>query len=72
MNDAITKGRRDDFASDRIMDDKSDPAGRLVVAAQNTVAQEDDVFDGIEFKTVFVDGFAFALAGIFVGAPKFL
>lgn len=72
VNDAITEGRSDDLADDWIVDDESDAAARAVMAADDTIAQGDDIFHVVEFETMLVDGFAFALAGDFVGAPKLL
>ncbi len=70
MNDAITKWCGDDFAGDGVVDDKSDAAARLITTADDTVAEEENIFYIVNFETMLIDSLAFAFAGNFVGAPK--
>ncbi len=70
MDDAVTKGGGDDFAGDGVVNDEGDAARRFIAATNNTVAEEDEIFHVGEFEAVFVDGFAFAFAGVVIGLPK--
>lgn len=70
VDDAVAKGGGDDFAGDGVVDDEGDAARRFITAANNTVAEEDEIFHIGEFEAVFVDGFAFAFAGVVVGLPE--
>lgn len=72
MNDAVAKGRGDDFAHDGIVDDESDTSRRSVIMPENAVAQGDEIFEDINFEGMLVEGAQFAETGAEIGAPKFL
>lgn len=70
VDDAVTKGGGDDFAGDGIVDNEGYAARGLIAATNDAVAEEDEIFHIGEFEAVFVDGFAFAFAGVVVGLPE--
>lgn len=56
VDDAVAKGGGDDFADDRVMNDEGDAAAGLVVMADEAVAEIDNIFHGVKFKLVLVNG----------------
>ncbi len=72
MDDAIAERGGDDFADNRVVNDEGDAAAGFVTAAKNAVAELGDIFHFVNFKTVFVESFAFAFAGEVVSAPELL
>lgn len=71
MDDAVAKGRSDNLADNRVMDNESDAATRNIATADNAIAELGNIFHFVELETMFVDGLALAFAGDFVGAPEF-
>lgn len=72
VNDAVAERGGDDFTDDGVMDDKGDAATGFVVMADETVAEINNVFHGVEFELMLIDGLAFAFASDVVGNPKFM
>ncbi len=70
VDDAIAEGRGDNLADDGVANDEGDPAAGFVVALDDAVAQGNNVFHVVEFETMLVDSFAFALARVSVGLPQ--
>ena len=71
MNYAVAKGSGDNFTDDRVVNDEGDAAAGLVVMTDEAVAEINDVFHGVKFKLVFVNGRAFTLARNIISDPKF-
>ncbi len=72
VDNTVAKGRGDDFAHDGVVDDESDAPRRSVIAPENAVAQGDEIFEDINFESMFVESAQFAEASAEIGAPKFL
>ncbi len=72
MNDTITKGGGDDFASDGVMNDKGNAATGFIIMLDNAIAEIDEIFHGVELEAMFVDSMLLAFAGSVVGLPEFV
>ncbi len=56
MNHAVAKGGGNNFADDWVVNDEGDAAAGFVVMTDEAVAEIDNIFHGVKFKLVLVDG----------------
>lgn len=70
VNDAVAERGGEDFSRDGVFDDEGGAATGGVGAREDGVFESEEVFGGVEFKSVDVGALAFATAGGEVGGVE--